>query len=94
MSKIFEDFFDKHEEEVFTANSTKNLLESVPLVKIEPSVQNSKNESDKEYLERFKGWINQEPLKIPSNPRTGWICPVCGAGVSPDTTVCPCKMKG
>lgn len=22
---------------------------------------------------------------------TGWICPVCGRGLSPWTTVCPCK---
>jgi len=22
---------------------------------------------------------------------TGWICPVCGRGLSPFTNVCPCK---
>ena len=21
----------------------------------------------------------------------GWICPICGHGVSPDVPVCPCK---
>ena len=25
----------------------------------------------------------------------GWICPVCGRGLSPFTTMCPCKdLKG
>lgn len=24
----------------------------------------------------------------------GWICPVCGRGLSPFTTVCPCKNDG
>ena len=22
---------------------------------------------------------------------TGWVCPVCGRGLSPFTAVCPCK---
>lgn len=22
---------------------------------------------------------------------TGWVCPVCGRGLSPWTSVCPCK---
>lgn len=25
-------------------------------------------------------------------PMLGWICPVCGSGMSPFATKCPCKM--
>jgi len=31
------------------------------------------------------------PNGIPTGP-TGWVCPVCGAGVSPYTTICPCRV--
>lgn len=31
--------------------------------------------------------------QLPSAPPSlqGWVCPVCGRGLSPFTTVCPCK---
>lgn len=31
-------------------------------------------------------------IKESDSPKiTGWICPVCGRGLSPYTSVCPCK---
>jgi hypothetical protein len=46
-----------------------------------------------------KGWENPEyptypinPVPAPSYP-TGWICPKCGAGLSPTTTKCDCHVK-
>lgn len=30
--------------------------------------------------------------KVTNPPKmVGWICPVCGRGLSPFTSVCPCK---
>lgn len=31
---------------------------------------------------------NPEPVKL-----TGWICPVCGSGNSPFSSICPCNHK-
>jgi hypothetical protein len=25
-------------------------------------------------------------------PQTGWICPICNCGVSPDLNQCPCQL--
>lgn len=32
-----------------------------------------------------------ENLPSAQPEQKGWICPVCGRGLSPYTTVCPCK---
>lgn len=37
----------------------------------------------------IKGY-NEEPFSIGVY---GWICPVCGRGLSPYTTECPCNIK-
>lgn len=36
-------------------------------------------------------WVND-----PNDPPKmyGWICPVCGRGLSPFTAVCPCRNDG
>lgn len=31
-------------------------------------------------------------LKKQTDGMYGWICPKCGAGLSPFTTICPCSM--
>lgn len=30
------------------------------------------------------------PGRISHNKRQGWICPICGKGLSPSTSSCPC----
>lgn len=36
--------------------------------------------------------IHLIPYEIYPQPVLGWICPRCGAGVSPHTTNCPCNQ--
>ena len=33
------------------------------------------------------------PSKEPKEILKGWVCPVCEAGVSPFTIICPCNSK-
>ena len=38
---------------------------------------------------------NPSTEKTNSPKMVGWICPVCGRGLSPFTAICPCKvLKG
>lgn len=32
-----------------------------------------------------------DTAQILPNDNIGWICPVCGRGLSPDTPYCPCR---
>lgn len=34
--------------------------------------------------------IDEQPTVEPSG-LAGWICPICGRGLSPFTSVCPCQ---
>ena len=35
-----------------------------------------------------------ESITINPPKMVGWICPVCGRGLSPFTAMCPCKNDG
>ena len=35
--------------------------------------------------------VEHKSETIDAPKMVGWICPVCGRGVSPYTSVCPCK---
>ena len=45
------------------------------------------------YLESLMSTEKTNPSTETTNPpkMVGWICPVCGRGLSPFTTMCPCK---
>jgi hypothetical protein len=38
-------------------------------------------------------WVDYPDNKESSKGLQGWVCPVCGAGVSFYTSVCPCNKK-
>lgn len=37
------------------------------------------------------GWLDKLELPSVQPMQRGWICPVCGRGLSPLTMVCPCN---
>ena len=42
--------------------------------------------------ERIANLVESMPTVEYIPAMSGWICPVCGRGLSPFTSVCPCKM--
>lgn len=50
--------------------------------------------NDKSYNEILRKALDDYDAKektVDTPPMQGWICPVCGRGLSPFTSVCPCK---
>ena len=46
--------------------------------------------SNDDGIKTIMEWIDNQPTIEPPQ-MAGWICPVCGRGLSPYTYVCPCK---
>ena len=52
------------------------------------------NEAWQDALDRAEGAIGNLPSAQPEQQipqMRGWVCPVCGRGLSPYTSVCPCN---
>lgn len=70
-------------------SEVEEALSSVGIV-VEPSGENSTGVKmiDKD------GQSVTLPLNYNIFPtREGWVCPVCGRGVAPDMTYCPCQCE-
>jgi hypothetical protein len=57
---------------------------------IEKTIETSYNQED---IDKAMEKLNREFAAAPSGGLMGWICPVCGRGLSPYTSSCPCAVK-
>lgn len=48
---------------------------------------------DQEEINKAIEKLNKEFADAPSGGLMGWICPVCGRGLSPYTSSCPCAIN-
>lgn len=61
---------------------------------VEAVHNNYESDMEQGYLNAIECVEEQPTIELPSNSgHFGWVCPVCGRGLSPYTAVCPCQNQ-